>query len=195
MTLPIAPSQTLHIGNLYDKIASSEKKRQLYCLFSSVAPVVCIEVRKNERSRGQAWVSFSSIENASLAMDKLQGFNLLGKPIKIEFAKQRSKEIAQYYEGFKEGQIEEVYVEPVHEEIQQCSSLKITDYPPKASVYVLKALFRQINDKIEVVMNQNEGFCIVKYDNPEYAAQAMEMYQNFQITDHHLKIAYYTESQ
>jgi len=102
MALPIAPSATLYLQNLNDSIAVSELRRELYCLFSSVAPVVEIAARRGARTRGQAWISYARIEAATMAMQRFQGFAFLGKPLRIEFAVSESRSVGQRFDAAEE---------------------------------------------------------------------------------------------
>ena len=75
------PIQTLYINNLNDKLSKEQLKQSLYLLFSQFGTVLDIVALKTERMRGQAWVSYLSVQNATDAMNKLQGFDFYGKPM------------------------------------------------------------------------------------------------------------------
>ena len=178
MALPIAPNQTLYIKNLDDKISSRELKIQLYCLFSFVAPVVNIEARKGIKTRGQAWVSFISEEAATIAMQTLQGFPLLGKEMHIEYSKSQSKALSEL-ETIKK--IDEPEQESEDEEptIKETPILKVEGYPPKANQTILSILFKRVPgfQSVEV----KEGYALVFYDAVESASKALNSFQNFKI--------------
>ncbi|CDK25522.1 unnamed protein product [Kuraishia capsulata CBS 1993] len=87
------PNWTLYVKNLNDKLHLKMMKEQLYVMFSTFGDVVAIEYRPKQNMRGQAFVSFGSIEDASLALKGLQGDLFFGKPLSIEFARQTSKAI------------------------------------------------------------------------------------------------------
>lgn len=196
MTLPIAPSQTLYFRNLDDRLSVPELKRQLYCLISSVAPVVEIEARRGLHTRGQAWVSFSSIEVSSIVMQRLQGFNLLGKELKIEYAKKNSKCIAEFYESGsnfdnKQKEEEKEGDNETNAEDTESNVLRVQGFPPKANAIILSVLFRQIEgyQKVEV----KDGYAIVYYESKEHAKDAITKFQDFRVSgDYHLQITYET---
>lgn len=196
MTLPIAPSQTLYFRNLDDRVSAPELKRQLYCLISSVAPVVEIEAKRSPRTRGQAWVSFSSIEVASVVMQRLQGFNLLGKEMKIEYAKKNSKCIAEFYESAKAYEDKANDSDGADEEGAEDANtesnvLRVQGFPPKANAIILSVLFRQIEgyQKVDV----KDGYALVYYESSEHAKDATTKFQDFRVSgDYHLKITYET---
>lgn len=87
-----APNETLYIQNLPDssKTKKSTIKRALLCLLSPFGPVVSLNVTKTKKLRGQAWVVFADVAAATLALRELQGQNVLGKPIRLQYALQKS---------------------------------------------------------------------------------------------------------
>jgi RNA recognition motif-containing protein len=180
MALPLAPSQTLYVRNLDDRISVNELKRQLYCLFSFVAPVVEIEARKGQKTRGQAWVSFATMEIASTVMQRLQGFNFLGREISIEFAKARSKSLAGYQEWKGATDSHAAEPEPEPEPAQEKPVLLVTGYPPNANAIVLQILFRQLPGYQRIEMNGETA--LVYYEQPQNAADALTKLQGFSVT-------------
>jgi RNA recognition motif-containing protein len=180
MALPLAPSQTLYIRNLDDRISVNELKRQLYCLFSFVAPVVEIEARRGVKTRGQAWVSFTTVETASTAMQRLQGFNFLGREIAIEFAKSRSKSIVDYAEWKASTDTEPPPPEPEPEPVLEKAVLLVTGYPPNANAIVLQILFRQVPGYQKIEMSGDTA--LVYYAEGHSAADALTKLQGFAVT-------------
>jgi len=51
--------------------------------------------KKNVKARGQAFIVFDEIESAQNAIEELQGFDLSGKEMKLDYAKSRSDAIVQ----------------------------------------------------------------------------------------------------
>jgi RNA recognition motif-containing protein len=154
----------------------NEVKRELYCLFSSVAPVVEINMKSGMKTRGQAWISFANAEAANIVMSQLQGMNFLGKELHIEFAKSRSKVLTDYSAPTKE---QEDYG-PSEIEFPQnpdCRVLRVTGYPPMANEVVLSILFRQCKgfERIETTGDHALAF----YNTSEDAMQAMRHLQGF----------------
>lgn len=75
------PIPTLYINNLNDRLPKEQLRRSLYMLFSQFGIVLDVVALKTERMRGQAWVSFLTPQNATDAMNSLQGFDFYGKPM------------------------------------------------------------------------------------------------------------------
>ncbi|EPQ67270.1 U1 small nuclear ribonucleoprotein [Blumeria graminis f. sp. tritici 96224] len=90
-----APNQTLYITNIpSSKIQKDDLRRTLYILFSTYGPVLDVVALRTTKMRGQAHIAFRDIETATMAMRELQGFELLGMEMKIQFAKTKSDVIA-----------------------------------------------------------------------------------------------------
>lgn len=70
-------------------------KRILEHLFGSYGKVIDVQARKTLRMRGQAFVVFDNLENASRALKDLQGYPLYGKPMMIQYSKSKSDIIVQ----------------------------------------------------------------------------------------------------
>eukprot|EP00759_Apiculatamorpha_spiralis_P054152 PhF_6_TR6853/c1_g1_i1/m.9868/K11094/SNRPB2; U2 small nuclear ribonucleoprotein B'' len=91
----LAPNQTLYVQNLTDKENVAEVKRNLYCLFSQYGVVLDINVINKEGQRGQAFVAFKEQTSANMAVRAAQGFTFFGRPIRVQYARNTSKVIAE----------------------------------------------------------------------------------------------------
>ncbi|KAG0308560.1 hypothetical protein BGZ97_013349 [Linnemannia gamsii] len=85
-----APSPTLYIKNLNEKIKLDVLKKSLKALFGQYGQVLEIVAHSNIRMRGQAFVVFEDQESASKALAEVQSFPLYGKPMVIQFSKSKS---------------------------------------------------------------------------------------------------------
>ena len=77
----VAPSQTLYLNNLNEKVKKAALKKGLYAALSSYGRIVDIVVCKTERLKGQAWVAFSDTASATQALRAMQGFTFYDKPM------------------------------------------------------------------------------------------------------------------
>ncbi|KAI1115202.1 hypothetical protein F5Y14DRAFT_411475 [Nemania sp. NC0429] len=94
-TPPVPPNQTLYVTNLPSaKINKADLKTALYLLFSTYGPVLDVVALKTAKMRGQAHIVFRDIHAATQAMRSLDGFQFLGKELKIQYAKSKSNTIA-----------------------------------------------------------------------------------------------------
>ncbi|KAK8794043.1 hypothetical protein WA171_003170 [Blastocystis sp. BT1] len=88
--------QTLYVNNLNDKLPKEQLKEELYLLFSQFGTILDVVALKTERMKGQAWISFVTVQNATDAMNSLQGFNFFGKPMRITFARTKSNAVERF---------------------------------------------------------------------------------------------------
>ncbi|KAI1863792.1 hypothetical protein JX265_005492 [Neoarthrinium moseri] len=92
---PIPPNQTLYVTNLLSsKIQKDDLKTALYMLFSTYGPVLDVVVLKTVKMRGQAHVVFRDIQAATQALRSLEGYDFLGKQLRIQYAKSKSDVVA-----------------------------------------------------------------------------------------------------
>ncbi len=77
----VAPSQTLYVQNLTEKVKKAPLKKSLFVAFSPFGRVVDVVHCRSNALRGQAWVVFDSVASATAAMAKLQSFPLFDKPM------------------------------------------------------------------------------------------------------------------
>ncbi|GJJ77415.1 hypothetical protein EMPS_09774 [Entomortierella parvispora] len=91
-TTEIAPdaSPSLYIKNLNEKIKLDVLKKSLRAIFGQYGEVLDIVAHSNIRMRGQAFVIFEDSETATKAMSEVQSFPLYGKPMVIQYSKNKS---------------------------------------------------------------------------------------------------------
>ncbi|KAF9899675.1 hypothetical protein EC991_008457 [Linnemannia zychae] len=97
-----APNPTLYIKNLNEKIKLDVLKKSLKALFGQYGEVLEIVAHSNIRMRGQAFVVFEDKDSAAKALAEVQSFPLYGKPMVIQFSKNKSDAHAK-----KDGDFEE----------------------------------------------------------------------------------------
>mmetsp|Transcript_51095 Transcript_51095/g.116165 ORF Transcript_51095/g.116165 Transcript_51095/m.116165 type:complete len:212 (+) Transcript_51095:48-683(+) len=97
----ILPSQTLYINNLNEKIKKAPLKKAIYSAFSQFGRILEIVTLRGDKLRGQAWISFDTVEAATTAMAKFQGHPFFDKPLRIQYAKQKSDIIAKRDGSYK----------------------------------------------------------------------------------------------
>ncbi|KAI9301324.1 hypothetical protein BJ944DRAFT_169293 [Cunninghamella echinulata] len=95
------PNPTLYIQNLNNRINVIELKKALYCLFGSYGEVIDVKVRRTEKLREQAFLSYTNITSATTALRGLNGFVFYGKPLKIFYAKEKADAVAKLDGTFK----------------------------------------------------------------------------------------------
>jgi len=75
-------------------MCAAELKKGIYHVFSQFGDILEVQLKKTYKMRGQAWVIFSEVQGASRAMREMQGFMFFGKPMRVNFAKQKSDVIS-----------------------------------------------------------------------------------------------------
>ena len=83
-------SAKLFVGNLSPDTSGDE----LHALFSEVGEVDSCQLitdRDSGRSKGFAFITMNSEDNANIAKEKLNGQDLHGKPLKVNDAKSKSQ--------------------------------------------------------------------------------------------------------
>lgn len=79
--LDAPPNQTLYLRNLNEKLKIDALKRGLHAMFSQFGAIEDIVAMKRYKTRGQAWIVFSTVEAATTALHKMQGFPFYDKPM------------------------------------------------------------------------------------------------------------------
>lgn len=82
--------ETLYLRNLNEKISINKLKTKLQALFSTYGTIIQITAHKNLKMKGQAFITYDSIEHAQNAINKLQNFMIFEKPVQIQFSRSNS---------------------------------------------------------------------------------------------------------
>lgn len=162
--------------------------------------------------RGQAFVIFDDATSATEALQKENGLVLFGKPLKIQYANEKSDRISKrdgtyvpkakrekkkQQEKPKESCAEaEAPVEPAptagQDQQQQPPShiLFATDLPSECNEMMLAMLFRQYTGFKEVRIPR-AGLAFIEFDNEPHATLALQRLNGFQLTTNDaLKLTY-----
>jgi RNA recognition motif-containing protein len=78
------------VRNLEERVKIDELKEALSEIFSEYGDILEIVAKKNLKAKGQAFIVFDNVESAQRAIEEVNGFDLLGKPMVLDFAKTRS---------------------------------------------------------------------------------------------------------
>ena len=82
--------ETVYVTGLPEKTSPANLKTQLFDLFSPFGVIIDVVLEKTLKKKGQAFIVFTSSQDATHAIQHLQGFTFLGKPIKLDFARTTS---------------------------------------------------------------------------------------------------------
>ena len=86
----ILQNETLYVNHLNEKIKTDLLRENLYYLFSQYGDVLEINIRKSKKMRGQAFIVYKDINDATRAKVSLNNFLFLGSRININYAKSKS---------------------------------------------------------------------------------------------------------
>ena len=86
----IFQNETLYVNHLNEKIKTDLLRENLYYLFSQFGDVLEINIRKSKKMRGQAFIVYKDINDATRAKVSLNNFLFLGSRINIDYAKTKS---------------------------------------------------------------------------------------------------------
>jgi U11/U12 small nuclear ribonucleoprotein 65 kDa protein len=82
-----SPSQRLYIKNLNSKHVDERILHSIYDRYSEQSSPVDIRLLRDGKMKGQAFVSFASVELATRALADTNGFMLHEKPMIVQFAR------------------------------------------------------------------------------------------------------------
>ncbi|KAK5663377.1 hypothetical protein OQA88_3805 [Cercophora sp. LCS_1] len=98
----VPPNQTLYVTNLpSSKVQKEDLRTALYMIFSTHGPVLDVVALKTMKMRGQAHIVYRDIQTATQALRSLDGYEFLGRPMKVSYAKSKSNAIAKLDGTFK----------------------------------------------------------------------------------------------
>ena len=86
----ILQNETLYVNHLNEKIKPDLLRENLYYLFSQYGDVLEINIRKSKKMRGQAFIVYKDINDATRAKVSLNNFLFLGSRINIDYANTKS---------------------------------------------------------------------------------------------------------
>jgi len=86
-TSGIPPNPTVYVRNLEERVKIDQLKDALLEIFSEYGDIIEVVAKTNLKAKGQAFVVFEDIESAKRAVQEINGFELLGKPMVLDFAK------------------------------------------------------------------------------------------------------------
>mmetsp|Transcript_26528 Transcript_26528/g.50422 ORF Transcript_26528/g.50422 Transcript_26528/m.50422 type:complete len:221 (-) Transcript_26528:284-946(-) len=208
-----APNQTIYINNINEKVKKEELKKALHAVFSQFGKVLDVVSLKTFRLRGQAWVVFEGVTQATNALRSMQGFPFYDKPMRIAYAKTKSDVIAKNDGTFvprskdrdKRKAEDRAREKEVHSKKRQASAageptttpaanntappnkiLFVENLPEATSAGMLSKLFQQFPGFREVRMVEAKpGISFVEFESDMQSSVAMAGLQNFKVTPQH----------
>ncbi|KAH8739321.1 U1 snrnp [Cryptosporidium ryanae] len=84
-------NNTIYINNLNEKIPILELKEALNNFFSRFGVISSIKCFNSFYRKGQAWISFESVESAEIAVKNGKNVVIFGRPMRVSFSVENSR--------------------------------------------------------------------------------------------------------
>ena len=169
-------SNTLYISRISDKVGINKLKIHIFAYFSQYGQILDISAHRGLKRRGQAWVTYETIESAINAKKDLNNIIIFNSPIKVSFASKRNIATLKLYgiynpygrkkETINDNEIEKLTKGPIpyhwdvdmkdeneDEELTVIKPLTRTTEPVAISPYDMSKMSLQEPNKILFVQN------------------------------------------
>jgi len=93
-TVDIPPHNCIYVNNINEKIKKPQLMSNLYYVFSQFGQVLEVHAQRSPSLRGQAWIMFDKVDSATQAVRRMNKFMFFGKPLRVNFSKNKSDTLA-----------------------------------------------------------------------------------------------------
>lgn len=80
----------MYVGNLHFKI-NEDQLKQLFAAYGEVTSVKVVFDRETQRSKGFGFVEMANAEEAKVALQELNGKDVMGRALKVDEAQERAQ--------------------------------------------------------------------------------------------------------
>ena len=138
--------------------------------------------------RGQAFIIFKELSQATEAMHALQNFLFMGRELSIHFAKSTSNILGKRRTGPKPEEKEEVKIKKKEEPIQASVTnvLKVVELPKEITTELLERLFKQYPGYVRGTLIAEKSMAFIEFDSDEEATVALQGLKGFQLMPGHI---------
>lgn len=84
------PRETIYVNNLKEKVSLNRLKGELQEVFAKYGTIIQLTAHRNLKMKGQAFITYEDKESSRAAMESLQDHDLLGKKVRIAYARANS---------------------------------------------------------------------------------------------------------
>ena len=94
------PTQTCYVNHINEKFKPLQLKSMLRDSFCKFGEILDVSVKKSLKTRGQGWVTFSTVDAATKALEALDQTYFLGKsesderPVQVNFSRNKAHAVA-----------------------------------------------------------------------------------------------------
>ncbi|ORX50407.1 hypothetical protein BCR36DRAFT_583535 [Piromyces finnis] len=201
---PTTPRRTLYVHNLNERIKLDVMKKSLEAIFSPFGEILEINIKKNLRMRGQAFVVMKDVESATRALNVIQGFPFYNKLLDIQYARIDSDIIAKMEGTYeqqkrkreeekerrlkeakkpKEAPVVQPSVVPIVYEIPN-NILFIQNLPEDVTKQSVSSLFQQYPGFKEVrLVPGKKDLAFIEYETEQQAGIAKQILNGYQMSE------------
>ena len=197
---------TIYINNLNHKIKDSELKSKLRETFEKYGKILQIISCCVFHLRGQAWITFDKVEEATEALESMKEKELFGRPMHIQFSKNKSDLIAKRdgtykprekretpseQNGNKRRKIEEngpksTAVPRPLKNMPPNHILIAEDLPQDCTKEQLEKIFSEFHGLSEIRLISSKRVAFIEFVNEGYATIALKNRNNHRMSESHL---------
>jgi len=216
MSTDITPNQTIYVNGLNEKVKKEELKKSLYAIFSQFGAILEIVALKTRKMRGQAFIVFKDIASATSALRQMQGFPFYDKPMKINYAREKSDLVSRLDGTFQEKEKRKTEKRKAEDQGKRAPKrqdikpeakestpsqpprpipqppnnvLFVENLPEKCNEMMLSMLFQQFPGFREARLVPNKkGIAFVEFTTDLEAGVAMNGLQGFKVTPENLMV-------
>jgi U2 small nuclear ribonucleoprotein B'' len=168
--------------------------KALETLFSSFGKILDIKAKRNIPHRGQAFISYATQELADKVKNELQGYELFGKKLDIQYAREESFAVSKEFGVLEEHKRKrkeikaargpkEKRIKSMEESMAHPNAILFVQHIPKDTTSeFLESLFRQFNGFKEVRMVPGKpDIAFVEYENERFSSVAKKTLHGYRI--------------
>lgn len=176
MSKTVKPIETVYVNNLNDKVSLAKLKSSLQEIFAKYGKVLQITAHDNLKMKGQAFVTYDTVDASSTAVQKLQNYKLFDKPIRVSFAKGNSDSYFSHTEDLEpiaKRKIHKLEVEKqkqaksdahiVKKRKKQPAQPNFAKLPPNKILLIQNLLESTTNEVLEEFFTSAEGFISTRF--------------------------------
>lgn len=197
---PTEPNQTLYIRNLHQSKSIKALTKSLTAVFSQYGEILNISAKKAIKYRGQAFITFKSVESAIKAKDEVQSFPLFDLPMDIQFARDplyavaekagilvevKKRRAERKLEMEREPKKPKAAADRADEMLPPNSLLLVRNLPEGTTQELVVDLFKQFPGlkEVRVLPRGSDIIALVEYENEMFSSEARMRLNGYKITE------------
>ncbi|XP_020908514.1 nucleolysin TIAR isoform X2 [Exaiptasia diaphana] len=153
----------IFVGDLAEDI-DDNTLRKTFEPFGDISEARVVKEANKNKSKGFGFVAFVKKEDATRAISEMNGADLMGKPIRTNWASRKNNPVQS-----KPLNWDEVF----HKSSQLNTTIYVGNLPPDIKDYDLQNLFSQYGQILEIKLFAEKGYAFVKFSNHNEATSGI----------------------